>query len=57
MRAICTLLAIMICGLPATAQEATFSTRQLTPETALKAAQARAYKLQNKRLPSRCRHR
>jgi len=39
MRAICTLLAIMICGLPATAQEATFLTRQLTPETALKAAQ------------------
>ena len=35
MRAICTLLAIMICGLPATAQEATFSTRQLTPETAI----------------------
>ena len=39
MHAAWTLLTIIICGLPATAQDATFSTRQLTPETALKAAQ------------------
>src|SRR5215208_7329815 len=36
MRAICTQLAIMICGLPATAQEATFLTRQLTPASSFR---------------------